>query len=363
MSGAVNGFSAPGGLKAVLFKSDERFDSFLEKLSQYGIATTVLDFGTQEWTGFDYSDTDLLIYYPSFKFSSNHPLALQEVYDNLTFINSNHPHIKIFPDPKGIPFYSDKYRQYLFLKTRGYPIPETYPLFSRESIDLADRALGYPMILKNRYGAGGDYVFRIYSKKELVNYYNISKLDLFNLGAARFFLGMLGKRIFYWSLIKARKADYPFLSPPLLAQKYVKMDRDLKTVTGDFAVVEGHWRFQANEQMWKVNIDGGGTGVWSEIPAEAMDLSVRLARDLDIRWLNIDLIRSDGKFLITEFSPVWHHYAYREKPGFVYKDDYNIPVPLEISLDLERIIVESLISAAKDHRTALQSEPLIPGRV
>ena len=95
------------------------------------------------------------------------------------------------------------------------------------------------MILKNRYGAGGDYVFRIYSKKELINYYNISKLNLFNPGAARFFLGMLGKRIFYWSLIKARKADYPFLSPPLLAQKYVKMDRDLKTVTGDFAVVEG----------------------------------------------------------------------------------------------------------------------------
>ena len=52
-----------------------------------------------------------------------------------------------------------------------------------------------------------------------------------------------------------------------------------------------------------------------------------------------------------------------EKPAFVYKDDYNIPVPLEISLDLERIIVESLISAAKDHRAALQGEPPIPGRV
>ena len=130
MSSAANGLSVPAGLKAVLFKSDERFGSFLEKLSQYGIATTVLDFGIQEWIDFDYSDTDLLIYYPSFKFSSNHPLALQEVYENLTFINSNHPHIRIFPDPKGIPFYSDKYRQYLFLKTRGYPIPETYPLFS-----------------------------------------------------------------------------------------------------------------------------------------------------------------------------------------------------------------------------------------
>ena len=29
----------------------------------------------------------------------------------------------------------------------------------------------------------------------------------------------------------------------------------------------------------------------------------------------------------------------------MYKDDYNIDVPLEVSLDLERIIVESLIES------------------
>jgi len=46
--------------------------------------------------------------------------------------------------------------------------------------------------------------------------------------------------------------------------------------------------------------------------------------------------------LITEFSPVWHHYAYKEKPSFVYKDDYNIDVPLEVSLDLEKIMIRSI---------------------
>ena len=55
------------------------------------------------------------------------------------------------------------------------------------------------------------------------------------------------------------------------------------------------------------------------------------------------MILSDQGFLITEFSPVWHHYAYKEKPTFVYKDDYNIDTPLEVSLDLEKMIVESLI--------------------
>lgn len=158
---------------------------------------------------------------------------------------------------------------------------------------------------------------------------------------------MLSQRLFYYQLIKAKKARYPFLSPPILAQKFMKLDRDLKTVVGNYKIVEAHWRLQANEAMWKMNIDGGGTGVWSKVPQEAIDLSVRLAKELKASWLNIDLIKSNETFLITEFSPVWHHYAYKEKPSFVYKDDYNIDIPLEVSLDLERIIVESLIDAVK----------------
>ena len=94
--------------------------------------------------------------------------------------------------------------------------------------------------------------------------------------------------------------------------------------------------------MWKMNIDGGGTGVWSEVPQDALDLSLRLADELGSTWLNIDLIHSGERFLITEFSPVWHHYLYKEKPSFVYADDYNLD-PLDYSLDLERIIVESFL--------------------
>jgi glutathione synthase/RimK-type ligase-like ATP-grasp enzyme len=59
--------------------------------------------------------------------------------------------------------------------------------------------------------------------------------------------------------------------------------------------------------MWKINIDGGGTGVWKEVPNEAIELSVRLAKHLRASWINIDLIMWEGRFLITEFSPVWHH--------------------------------------------------------
>jgi glutathione synthase/RimK-type ligase-like ATP-grasp enzyme len=253
----------------------------------------------------------------------------------------------MYPDPNIIQFYNDKFKQFLFLKTHNYPIPLTYPLFSDDSVRLVDEKLGYPMVIKNRYGAGGGSVFKVYNKKELLNFYNLSTFNFFNLESLSFFISMLGQRTFYHHLIKKKRMSYPFLSPPLLAQEFVQIDRDLKTVVMDYKVVEAHWRIQANQDQWKMNIDGGGIGEWSKIPREAIEVSEKLARDLKAHWINIDIIKQDGRYLITEFSPVWHHYAYKEKSTFVYKDDYNIDTPLEISLNLEKIIVESLIDSCE----------------
>ena len=331
--------------KAVLFKSEYRFDAFLAKLKTFGISTTVLDFENLDWMQHDFSGDDLVIYYPLFEFSSNSPMALQKVDDNISFLAETWPHLVIYPDPKTLKFYNDKYRQFLFLQHGGFPIPETIPLLSKDAVDVADRRLGYPMVVKNRYGAGGGAVFMVRNQGELDALYRMSKMDLFHWGALRYFAPMLRERLFYWEVLKARKMRFPFFSPPLLAQEFVEIKRDLKTVVNENRVVEAHWRYQANDSMWKMNIDGGGTGVWAHVPDEPLRLSERLATSLKASWLNLDLIESEGRFLITEFSPVWHHYAYKEKPSFVYQDDYNIEPPLEVSLDLERIIVESLLAA------------------
>lgn len=337
-------------LNAVLFRSRERFSSFREKLFSYGIDPVILDFESPDWLDFDFSRTDFIIYYPSFTFSSNHPRALQNVPENLSYLHQKYPHMEMFPDPEIIYYYNDKYRQYLFLRFHGYPIPLTIPLLSKETLEQAEKTIGYPMVIKNRFGAGGGYVFKVTQWKEMEEYFRFSMFDFIHTGSLRFFGNLLTKRLFYWALIKARRMRYPFFSYPLLAQEYVEHDHDLKTVVGGYRVVEGHWRRKANAAMWKVNIDSGGVGEWSHIPDEAIDLSVRLARDLRASWLNIDLMPKGGSFLITEFSPVWHHYAFREKPSFVYKDDYNLETPLEVSLDLERIIVESLIKAVTSDR-------------
>jgi hypothetical protein len=307
----------------------------------------VLDFDSQDWLNHDFSKVDFIIYYPLFQFSSNSPLALQEVQDNLLHIHSRYPQIKMFPDPEIIGYYNDKYKQYLFMKANNFPMPLTLPLYSETALKDAEKMLGFPMVIKNRYGAGGGFVFKVSSKKELERYYKLSTFNFFNLSSVSYFANIFRKRIFYYHLIKKKKMPYPFLSFPLLAQKFILHNSDLKTVVGNYKVVEAHWRRKADESMWKMNIDGGAIGEWSWVPQEVMDLSIQLARKLSASWINLDLLVNDGQYLITEFSPVWHHYAYKEKPSFVYKEDYNIGVPLEVSLDLEKLIVESLIEGVK----------------
>lgn len=330
-------------MRAVLFRSERRFDAFLSRLREHGVRVDVLDFDQPEWMEYDYAQADFLIYFPQFAFTSNHPQALFRVQDNLDFIHERYPHLGMFPDPKLIRYYSDKYRQLLFLKRSGLPFPETYPLTSAAMVDVAAQRLGYPLVVKNRYGAGGDYVFKVDSRRELDELYRLSSLDLVHGRALKQAWRALTNRAFYWHLLKDRRMAYPFLSPPLLAQRFIEHSSDLKTVVGDGEVVEAHWRHSADTGMWKMNIDGGGIGEWSRVPDEALRVSEELARQLQAKWLNIDLMVSNGRYLISEFSPVWHHYAYKEKESFVYKDDYNIRMPLEKSLDLERIIVESFV--------------------
>jgi glutathione synthase/RimK-type ligase-like ATP-grasp enzyme len=331
-------------MKAVVFKSQRRAQAFEEQFRKAGVEVVRLDFDSPDWVEYDFQDVDFVVYFPEFQFTSNNPLALYAVYDNLMHIHALYPTIRMFPDPKIIRFYSDKYRQYLFLRSRHHPYPETYALVSEGSLDIAENRLGYPLVVKNRYGAGGDYVFRVDNRKQLREYYDLSTLNYFSVTGLKHALRTLRSRLFYYYLIREKRMAYPFLSMPLLAQKFVPHDRDIKTVVGQGRVVEAHWRRKADDQMWKVNIDGGGIGEWSYVPPEIIDLSERLAADLQATWLNIDIIQSDGRYLISEFSPVWHHYAYREKPNFVYKGDYNIDVPLDIALNLERIIVESFVA-------------------
>jgi glutathione synthase/RimK-type ligase-like ATP-grasp enzyme len=327
--------------RCVLFRSSERFTEFYEKLKAYGIETEILDFDQLDWIDYDYSNVDYVIYYPSFEYTSNHPNALQRVVDNLSYIEKANEKLIIYPEPKILKFYNDKYIQYLFLNSNNFLMPKTIPLLSKDALEQVSDELGFPMVLKNRYGAGGGYVFKVEKYRQLETFYELSMLNYSTFNAMTYFIKNTVTKEFFYRWLKAKKLAYPFLSKPLLAQKFINIEKDLKTVCIDNKVVEGHWRKQANSRMWKMNIDDGGIGEWSYIPDAAIEISEKLAKALQAKWLNIDLIISSNEYYISEFSPVWHHYRYREKKSFVYNENYNIGMPLKHSLDLPRIIIES----------------------
>jgi hypothetical protein len=334
-------------MKALVIRSGRRFSQFTETLNQAGVETHALDLADLEWLQTDFQSFDIVIFYPQFYFSSNSPLALWQVKDCFRHIVSCcRPDTVFYPDPNLIDFYNDKYKQYLFLTSAGFPIPDTIALTSPHSLEAAVERFGFPLVLKNRYGAGGDTVSIVNSKKQALAQFDASRLNFTNLRAAAAGVKQLFSSEFWYYAFKLRRMRYPLPSWPLLAQRFYRIKRDLKTVVGDGQIVEAHWRRPANQGMWKMNIDAGAVGEWSFVPPEPISISERLARALHASWLNTDLLETDQGFLVGEYSPVWHHYAYREKPSFVYADDYNLPISAEAAANLESLIVDSLVRAA-----------------
>ena len=327
--------------RAVLIADGEREIQFRRRLEEEGLEVKRLCFNEADWMDFDYSEIDLLICWPQFQYSSNHPEALRFVKNNLQFLHSQFPHMKMFPDPALFPYYGDKFMQHLYLKQSGFATPKTMILECEEDAVRAIDTLGVPLVVKNRYGAGGDYVFRVNDAGYLRDLVATSHMRFGSRTGRRFFFRRLFRQRFLRGLLPGRPAEYPFLSPPLLAQEYVPHTRDIKTVVGLGEVVEAHWRERPDGSSWKVNIDGGGLGIWSHVPESVIKLSVDLTSSLGARWLNIDFLFANEKPLISEFSPIWHHYKRDEHENLVYKDDYNLRLPLETALDLELLITTS----------------------
>ena len=326
---------------AVLIVDGHRESEFRRRLEEEGVSVRKMSFTDGDWNGFDFSDVDLLICWPNFQYSSNHPQALRYVKDNLLLIHRRYPHLRMFPDPGLIPYYGDKYLQHLFLEREGFPVPRTMALEKPEDAERAFDLLGSPVVVKNRYGAGGDYVFKIERPQALRNLIDVSQMRFGSWAGRKFLASRIFRRKFVRGLLAGRPAEFPFLSPPLLAQKFVPHTRDIKTVVGLSEVVEAHWRERPDGKSWKVNIDGGGLGIWSYVPDNVIELSVELAGRLNVNWLNIDCLFDGDEPLISEFSPVWHHYKKNEHENLVYKDDYNLRLPLDTALDLELLVVTS----------------------
>lgn len=342
-------------MKVAIFESlSPRFELMKQKLTEESISFDIFNFDSPDWLNTDFSIYQAIYLYPKFLNDSGSPDCLLDVKDNLKYIASKYPSIAMFPDPKGFEFYNDKYKQFLFLKDNDFSIPATYPCFSDKTINIVKDKLEFPLIVKNRYGAGGDFVFSVNTIEDVRSLFHKSfrKVD-FKAFVNRLWAD-LKKQVFKIHPTGYRYCETP-LSMPLLLQKKIPINRDLRVVMVNGKVWEAHWRVINEPGGYKANIDGGADGVWSAIPKNIIEECERLAKLVKVRWLGIDILYNDqtNEYFFTEFSPVWHHYKINEKDNFRYERDYNIFTDLEEGHDFEGMIVKTLID--KDFEYPVQS--------
>lgn len=104
----------------------------------------------------------------------------------------------------------------------------------------------------------------------------------------------------------------------LYVQEYLPINKDIRIVFVGDQVIESYWR--VNEQHeFLTNVSQGGTILYDDIPAEAIQLVEKIAHTLGINHAGFDIAEVDGHFYIFEFNvffgntglrnPYYHQYV------------------------------------------------------
>ncbi|MCE0760477.1 hypothetical protein LWH94_14865 [Marinobacter sp. G11] len=90
-------------------------------------------------------------------------------------------------------------------------------------------------------------------------------------------------------------------SDVLYVQEYLPIDRDVRVVIVGDRVVTAYWRTQA-EQGFYNNVARGGQIVTGDVPAAAIELALRLARELEVDHAGFDIALVEGYPYVLEFN-------------------------------------------------------------
>lgn len=171
--------------------------------------------------------------------------------------------------PSAVEAVADKLQTLQILSAAGLPIPKTLLAKFPVDVDLVERELGFPVVVKILRGTRGEGVL-LCSNREQFN-------DLANL------------------LDGARTgADFIF-------QQYVKTShgRDVRLLVVHGRVVAAMLR-KSTDGGFKSNISLGGVGVALDPPPALVDLAVRAANVLQLDVAGIDILFDDEGYRICE---------------------------------------------------------------
>lgn len=179
---------------------------------------------------------------------------------------------RIFPNPATYHLGHDKIEQTrAFWSVCPANVPQTLILPSTEaSLNEALEQLTFPLVAKDPRNSRGNGVF----------------------------------------LIECRSAlrDFAARTEVLYLQEYLPIRRDLRVVWIGDQVVAGYWRVAA-EGAFHNNVAQGGEIVFDDVPAGALALVTRVARELGVNHAGFDVAELDGHFYFLEFNTLFGNEA------------------------------------------------------
>ncbi len=199
--------------------------------------------------------------------------------------------VKVFNGSAAIESVADKLHTHQILAELGLPTPATMLAKFPVNIDLVERELGFPVVVKTLLGVNGTGVFLMNDKEALK--------DLMDL-------------------IQETNPNIQ-----LIFQKFIanSKGRDLRVFIVDGEVIACMER-RAKGDGFKANFSQGGSVQQFELDEDAKKLAIKVAQVLDIKVAGIDLLFTEDGFTICEANTF---------PGFKgLEQACDINVPQEI---------------------------------
>ena len=185
--------------------------------------------------------------------------------------------LRLFNSHKAITDCDDKMTTYIQLANNGIVIPKTYPgLLCYDpdekvkdfSLDIVEKGLGYPLIVKSSYGSLGKEIYKVDNREQL------------------------------------QKVSEYLKCKPHLFQEFVgsSCGRDIRVIIIDGKFVACMMR--KSEGDFRSNIEIGGEGYPIEITEELKNECVKISKLLNLDYCGIDILfgKKQGEYLVCEVN-------------------------------------------------------------
>lgn len=210
--------------------------------------------------------------------------------------------IPCFPNSRMLWLYDDKIRETFFLKSHGYPMPETFISFSEEeSRAFVDRAT-YPLIAKTHMGAAASGVIRVRDRAQALGILKnvFREQTLFEKVLEKFHYR---PRLAKGDFLLARKYRYLNACPSYAyLQQFIATENDWRVTALGRDLVSVYVRRNRPDDF-----RASGSGIWemvelSDLPSDACDIALEISNRHGFTSMAYDFMKGPKGWVIGEIS-------------------------------------------------------------